>query len=111
LPTTAEPSAAFHVEGGTLRLEGDLGFATVGGIVDAGRAAIAATTASRLVLDLGAVEKSDSAGVALILDWMRAAKARQVEVEVRGVPAQLALIARLGGLASLIGLPESGDAA
>lgn len=111
MPTTADPGLALRVGQGTLRLEGELGFATVAGVLAEGREAIATSQGSPLVLDLSAVDKSDSAGVALLLDWLREARSRQVTLDIQGVPAQLAEIARLGGLASLIGLPEDAHAA
>ena len=109
MPAAAEGAAELELAPGRLAVRGELGFATVVSVLTPGRDALAAAAGNELVLDPAAVTKSDSAGLALLLDWLRAARARNLAVRVEGVPEQLADIARLGGVASLLGLEEGGD--
>ena len=109
-PGNALRGARLEVEGDVLRLAGDLGLTSVGGVLEDGRAAIAAAPGRAVVLDLSGVDKSDSAGLALVVDWLRAARRRDLALSIRGAPAQLALIARVSGLDELIGGEEASAA-
>ncbi len=48
----------------------------------------------RLVLDLSGVVQSDSAALALLIEWMREARRRGTGVHFENVPSQLQAIAR-----------------
>ena len=52
--------------------------------------------------DFSAVERVDSAALALILDWLRAAQAGQRTLVLRDLPQNLLDLAALYGLADLI---------
>ena len=56
--------------------------------------------------DLSAVKRTDSAAVALLLAWQRAAHASGLHLELEGVPASLCSLASLYGVASLISCPS-----
>ena len=58
----------------------------------------------RQVFDLSAVERVDSVGVALLLNWVRYARRRQVEIQFRNPPQQLAVIAQVCGVRALLPL-------
>ena len=60
----------------------------------------------QVVIDLGQVRRSDSAGLALILEWLREAKRAHTRVSLRNVPAQMLAIA---GATSLEGLLTRGQ--
>ena len=47
-----------------------------------------------LLLDLSGVVRADSAGLALLIEWLREAHRRGVAVRFENVPSQLAAIAR-----------------
>lgn len=111
MPRAAEAQASLDVSDGELRLSGELGFATVEAVLEAGRQAVIAMAGRTAVLDLTGVSKSDSAGLALVVDWLRAARGAQVALELRGVPAQMTDIARLSGLGELMGLEAQADVA
>jgi phospholipid transport system transporter-binding protein len=68
-----------------------------------GRAAVAG---GDVHIDLSAVQAVDSAAVALLLDWQRAAQARGAALDLAGVPAGIESLARLYGVSALLGLPE-----
>lgn len=57
-----------------------------------------------LLVDLSAVNHSDSAGVALLVDWARTARVRGREIKFIHVPAQLWAIAEVSGLDRILPL-------
>ena len=61
-----------------------------------------------LLVDLGAVTAADSAALALVLDWVRAARGAGQTITVRNLPAGLASLAALYGVDSLLPLEPTG---
>ena len=57
-----------------------------------------------LRIDLGGVRRADSAGVALLVEWLREAKAQSQELCFVNVPAQMLAIIRVTGLEDLLPL-------
>ncbi|NIR28631.1 MAG: STAS domain-containing protein [Gammaproteobacteria bacterium] len=55
-----------------------------------------------LVLDLQDVTRTDSAGLALLVAWMREARRRGVDIRFRHIPEQLMAIARTCNLQKLL---------
>ena len=82
-----------------LRLDGALTMATVGARVAAGRSKAAA---GELTVDLSAVSEADSAALALLFDWMRAAREGGHALTVTGVSADLHTLAALYGVDELL---------
>ena len=79
----------------TVSVSGTLTFATAGAALEA----ISAALPGRRVLDLGGVERSDSAGLACVL----AALARQAgHVQVRRVPVNMQKLAQVCEVAQLL---------
>ena len=93
-------SAAAERDGDTLRVRGELDFDTV--------ADLWATTEAPILLeqilrvDLGGVQRSNSAGVALLVQWLRQARRRQVELVFIDVPAQMREIVRVADLEQVL---------
>lgn len=58
--------------------------------------------AAAVTLDLAGVERTDSAGLALIVGWMRAARRRGMELRLRNIPAQMLAIAATTRLDALL---------
>ncbi len=58
--------------------------------------------AREVVLDLNDVTRTDSAGLALLLAWMREARRRGVDIRFRHIPEQLMAIARTCNLQDLL---------
>ncbi len=81
-----------HDDGARLSLSGPLTLATVAALADQGRARVAA--ADRIV-DLGAVTQVESAALALLLSWTRAARAAGRQFSIAGAPAALVCLASL----------------
>jgi len=103
-------SAAPHIDGerafvevssGIYRLEAPLTFATVPALRRAGVARIAAAQ-SEITFDLGQVAASDSAGLALLIDWLAEAHAHQRTLHYGQAPETLLALARLSEVESLI---------
>jgi len=86
---------------------------TAASLLQDGRAALAARarqeTRQETRLDLSGVSASDSAGLALIVDWVRTARAKGVALRLHEVPVQLASIADISGLGTLV-VQGEGDA-
>jgi phospholipid transport system transporter-binding protein len=66
---------------------------TVGALLRVGSEAIVAGHAA--VIDLGAITSSDSAGLALLIEWLSVAKGAGRALRYENVPTQLHQLARL----------------
>jgi phospholipid transport system transporter-binding protein len=108
----AESSVPFELidEGqGRYRLEGELSFATAG---DALKKTLAVfKDAPGLSFDLAGIARVDSAGVALLLEWMRRAEQAGTQLRYIHLPQHVKAIARVSGIEHLIsaGPPEAVD--
>ncbi len=60
--------------------------------------------ASSVTVDLKTVEHADSAGVALLLAWMRHARHAEREIRFLNMPTQMLNIARVSGLDEVLPL-------
>ncbi len=58
--------------------------------------------ASPLVLDLEKVTRTDSAALALLLEWMREARRRELEIHFKNIPDQMLANARASRLEHLL---------
>ena len=77
--------------------------ATAGELLLEGEAAIARGEAA---FDLSAVTEVDTAAIALLLGWQRQAQARGSRLQLVGVPADVASLAKLYGVDGLLDLDE-----
>ena len=59
-----------------------------------------------LDIDLGGVGESDSAGLALLIEWLRLARQWQKEIRFENVSAQIEALARISEVEDLIGGSE-----
>ena len=68
--------------------------------------------AGSIDLDLSGVPEGDSAGLALLIEWLRQAKQQKQEFRLHNVPAQIAALARISEVDELLSLeaarPEAG---
>jgi phospholipid transport system transporter-binding protein len=62
--------------------------------------------APKIDVDLGGVGESDSAGLALLIEWLRIGKQSGKEVHFANVPAQIEALARISEVEDLIGTPS-----
>lgn len=84
---------------GVWRIAGTLDFDSVPALY---RHTDALLAAGPVELDLAGVERANSAGVALLLEWRRQAHRRGVELHLRELPAAVLQLARLSGVEGLV---------
>jgi len=98
---TGNPVARIEAgEGGALRVSGELGFDSVAGLLAESRKHLAAP--GPLNIDLSGVTASDSAGLALLIEWLRLAKQAGRPLSYAGVPEQLRALARISEVEDLL---------
>jgi phospholipid transport system transporter-binding protein len=87
---------------GGFALSGELVFDTVPDLLESAR--LFESDARIVALDLEGVSRADSAGIALLIEWLRAARARGKSVSFINVPPQMVAIARVSGVDGLLNL-------
>ncbi|MGR9044762.1 MAG: STAS domain-containing protein [Gammaproteobacteria bacterium] len=55
-------------------------------------------SANPIILDLGQVSSTDSAGLALIIEWIKYARNHKIKLKFQNIPEQLMTLAKLSGL-------------
>lgn len=80
-------------------LEGDLTYETVPRLFEATRPEFGGTT---MTIDLGSVRRTDSAGLALLLEWTRQGAEKGTRVALTNIPAQLRSMIKVSGLSGLL---------
>ena len=86
--------ASIHQQGDALKVSGRLNFASVASLLTAN----AWLQGDQLIVDLAEVEHSNSAGLALLLEWMKIAQQKDLQIKYHNVPEQLLVIARAYGV-------------
>jgi phospholipid transport system transporter-binding protein len=95
--------AAFRIQGGgpgRLVASGELDFATAAAALESGLRLIEPGRA--WTVDLAGITASDSAGLAVLVEWLSAARARGATLRYVAVPAQILAIARISELEDLL---------
>lgn len=85
-----------EVEDSWFRLSGELNFDTVPELLKSSHALF--RDAERIDIDLSAVARSDSAGLALLVEWMRQAEKMHKPIQFLNIPQQMMAIVRVSGL-------------
>jgi phospholipid transport system transporter-binding protein len=85
---------------GRLVASGELGFETAARALRQGDELL--RHEQGCVIDLARIESGDSAGVAVLVDWLASAKARGGSITYEGIPAQMLAIARISDLEDLL---------
>lgn len=85
---------------GKFAVEGELSFATANTILKSSENQLAQY--SNLEIDLSGVERTDSAGLALLLEWKAQAEARKASIKFVGLPDNLLAIAKTTEVVDLI---------
>lgn len=81
---------------GDFLLEGDLTFATLN--KTALNQCKFLLEHKTVIIDLCRVGKADSAGLALLLEWLKLSKANGVQLQFNNIPSQLLALAQLSGV-------------
>jgi phospholipid transport system transporter-binding protein len=90
-------------EPGVLQVSGELTFSTVTALLEQSQPLLNAAQ-GWLVMELADVSRVDSAGLALLVQWMRMAREHSVDILFRHVPEQLLAIARASDLENILPL-------
>ena len=93
--------AAIQSEGGRIKVSGEMTFASVTALLDRSREAFA-QAGEMIEVDLANVERVDSAGLALLIEWMRTASAEGKTIRFFGLPEQMQAIAAASDLDSIL---------
>nr|VFK55999.1 MAG: phospholipid transport system transporter-binding protein [Candidatus Kentron sp. TUN]VFK58225.1 MAG: phospholipid transport system transporter-binding protein [Candidatus Kentron sp. TUN]VFK62149.1 MAG: phospholipid transport system transporter-binding protein [Candidatus Kentron sp. TUN] len=99
-------SAELHAVGkGEFSLSGELTFATVPNLWRKG-GRLFTDTNKMIILDLGEVIHSDSAGLALMMEWLRQSESQNIIIQFQNIPKQMLSLARTSGIDFLLEAPE-----
>lgn len=85
---------------GRFALSGEMSFKTCGTILKESESPFEAHT--RIEIDLSGVEKTDSAGLALLLEWITWANHTVREIRFQDIPAKIDAIARVTEVEELL---------
>jgi len=81
-------------------LRGELSFSTVSDL--SRRSAGLLWQDEQVTLDLEGVTRTDSAGLALLVEWLRIARRKGKSIQFRNIPPQMMAVAQVVGLDSLL---------
>jgi phospholipid transport system transporter-binding protein len=87
---------------GRLKLVGDLSFRSVPELLETARDMIGEV--AEITVDLAEVRRSDSAGVALLVEWMRDVRRQGKSITYLNIPSQMLAIARVSSLDTVLPL-------
>jgi phospholipid transport system transporter-binding protein len=85
---------------GDIAVSGDLSFDTANSILVEARTLL--EQSPELVMDLANVTRSDSAGLALLIEWTRFAKNKSKTIVFKNLPSQMLALASASGLDQLL---------
>lgn len=85
---------------GKLRLDGELDFGSVVDLLAQGE--LRFEGASRFRIDMAGVTRADSAGLALVLEWIKRCRRRQQDLVLKNLPDSLLALARVSNLEGLL---------
>lgn len=89
---------------GRFAVRGDLSFQTVVGALEESRELF--SSYATLEIDLGEVRRADSAGLALLLEWVNWARNSAREIRFHRVPAQIISIAQISEVEDMLDRAE-----
>ena len=94
--------AIISINGNTLALSGVLDFDSVLEVDIQGQQWLQSAAPLECNLDLGGVSYSSSAGIVLLLGWLRVAQQQQKKLRIKQLPPSMAALAKVGGLEDLL---------
>jgi len=98
------PVAEIHVdEQECLHISGNMVFVTVPSLLH--QSTLLMVGRKQWIIDLAGVRHSDSAGLALLLEWLGQAREDRFEIKFRNIPDSLLRIARLSNVDRLLFRP------
>lgn len=97
---TPGPAKLEALGNGRFKVFGALNAYTATDLLDRSNEAFKGATA--LEIDLANVPEGDSAGLALMIEWLRLAKQRQQTIQFKNVPEPIAALARISEVEKLL---------
>ncbi|MDH5446922.1 MAG: STAS domain-containing protein [Gammaproteobacteria bacterium] len=94
-----------QISDGQLAVEGELSKFTVPSIMKQGHNLINNAN-QNLAIDLKGVTRTDSAGLALLLEWMTLASKKDLQIHFKNLPSQLLKIAKVSDLDVILPLAD-----
>jgi phospholipid transport system transporter-binding protein len=88
-------------DSGRFKLEGELSFVSVQTAIHK-TADLFALPVNKMVFDLAGITKADSAGLALLLEWLRQASLGGVDLHYVNLPGQLLAMAHVAGVDDIL---------
>ena len=98
--TTPGPAKLEALGNGRFKVYGALDAETVTDLLERSEEAFRGTGA--LEIDLANVPEGDSAGLALLIEWLRQAQQQNREIHFKNVPAPIAALARISEVEKLL---------
>lgn len=93
-------------QGGKLIVHSAMTVETATALLDASLPLL--TSGQTLELDLSAVSDADSSAISVMLEWLRVANSRQIQLKYSGLPPSIVSLAGLYGVLEMI--PQSAGA-
>ena len=87
---------------GRVTLTGELTFASAREARQLGLLVLEGSRAERIVIDCGGVTRADSAGLAVLLDWLAWGRRKSRAISLENLPASLVAIARISEVDGLL---------
>ena len=87
---------------GRIVISGELTFASARDARQLGLLVLDSSRAERIVIDCSAVTRADSAGLAVLLDWLAWGRRKSRPVSLEKLPASLVAIARISEVDGLL---------
>ncbi|MEN8259537.1 MAG: STAS domain-containing protein [Pseudomonadota bacterium] len=89
-----------EVQPGKFALKGDLDFTSVNRVLSKTEALFEKN--SDITLDFNDVNRTDSAGLALLVEWVRNARKQKRKITFENLPPQMISIAKMSGLDAML---------
>jgi phospholipid transport system transporter-binding protein len=87
---------------GRVSVTGELTFATARGARSLGRKVLESQTGPEVRVDCSGISRGDSAGLAVLLDWLASARASGQHLRYENLPQQIVAIAEISELDELL---------
>jgi phospholipid transport system transporter-binding protein len=87
---------------GRIAVTGELTFASARDARQLGVLVLESSRADRLVIDCGGVTRADSAGLAVLLDWLAWGRRKSRPISLENLPASLVAIAKISEVDELL---------
>lgn len=99
-PSAQGPATLEALGNGRFKVRGPLDAETVTDLLERSEAAFRGSTS--LEIDLGGVPEGDSAGLALLIEWIRRARKQNQQLHFKNLPTQIASLARISQVDELL---------